>query len=93
MEKKKQIKVCQGRVCRDNHEPLLEHITNNYKDTADVTTCQCRDNCDNGPNVVADGRIYEHSRIKDIIDRIEAQSGLPLPELDEESILNELLEF
>lgn len=99
----KHIRVCHGRVCREgSSEKTMDKLSYHYKtapgaktDTADLDYCGCMDNCDYGPNVIADNKRYSKAKPETIVERIELGNGTVLSEIDIDTILadDELFEF
>lgn len=83
----KNIKVCNGRVCGESSPGRLkETVTQAFPDAA-TEYCPCTGYCEEGPNIIADGKIYHHAKPRDIVDRLKAENGATLSEIDIDAIL------
>lgn len=86
---KKEIKVCCGRKCLEKGaERLYETLKNELKsEEAHVGLCSCVGYCEQGPNVVADEKIYHLAKPKDIVERIEKDDGVMMEQVDLDDLL------
>jgi NADH:ubiquinone oxidoreductase subunit E len=87
----KKLRVCQGPHCRyRGAERIMEVLAAHFglkagqkNEPVDLDFCACVDNCDWGPNVVADDtKIYQAAKTRDIIQRLAAGRGAPLVPLN-----------
>lgn len=89
------IQVCKGPHCSfRGSDKVFNELEKSCANTGDtVEYCQCRDNCDYGPNVVVDdNKILDHAKPETIYQRIKDGEGKEIVPLNYDDLkLDDLL--
>lgn len=72
------IKICCGNKCSERGAVRMMEEIQDKIGSNQIEMTKCQDYCEDGPNVIYENKIYHSCRPKDIVDKLESGSGIPI---------------